>query len=196
MTAHHPEGRIVRVLAFDSRVRGGAGVGAHAGSPHQSRATDHREAGLCRGGPRSGARRPHPYRAGRVRCGLPAFAEIDYPAESIASGDCRKHQQKHGLKAPAGNTLYTYWTEINWCHNPKKGWYNTDVTADGTGGETKTPGYTYRGTVDSDAGVVGTSRGWAQHWFEVAFLPDSRPCLRVYVTNHFEPGKDFVCSLG
>ncbi|GGK24923.1 hypothetical protein GCM10010124_16820 [Pilimelia terevasa] len=98
--------------------------------------------------------------------------DVDVEPRSTVFG-CDKARHKRALKGNAGNTLGTFWTEINWCHDKKKGWHNTYITDDGTGGETKTPGWRYKGTPAFDAGVVGTSRGWAQHWFEAKFLPDS-----------------------
>lgn len=108
---------------------------------------------------------------------------------------CNYARAKHAVKAAGGNTLYTFWTEIHWCHDRGRGWHSTYVTGPGTGGETQTPGYTYKGVTALDAGEVGTSRGWAQHWFEVRFLPDSKVCLRVYLTDRFETRNDDRCSL-
>ncbi|GGJ85935.1 hypothetical protein GCM10010123_14460 [Pilimelia anulata] len=126
---------------------------------------------------------------------VPDHVELVGVETRPAPRGCEYSRAKKALKAAGGNALGTYWTEIHWCYDKKRGWHNTFVTDSGTGGETHTPGYTYRGNPEFDAGVVGTSRGWAKHWFEARFLPDSYPCLRVYLTNVFEPGSDDSCSL-
>lgn len=118
------------------------------------------------------------------------------PAEIISvSAACKNSRAWMAGKAAAGNTLFTYWMTLHWCHDNKKGWHSLYITEDGTGGETKTPGYTYKGTTHHDAGVVGTARAWSRHWFEIKFLPDNKPCVRIYLTQDYRSFKDTKCGL-
>ena len=107
---------------------------------------------------------------------------------TLANGDvtilaygCWYGKARGATKGGAGNTLYTYFTTLNWCYGSDGRMTARLYEADG---ETKTPGWRYDGVQNSNSAVIWPKAvAWAQHKFTlgiglVDIKSDSR-CQRV-----------------
>jgi hypothetical protein len=99
---------------------------------------------------------------------LPALASLAVAkskAQSVSTmaTGCWTQRWTWSPKSAAGTVLYTYYHVGYWCAS------GTRVTAArvaSAGGETRTPGWQYHGTVDRGAGVVSNQgRSFTQHKF-------------------------------
>ncbi|MFD6756438.1 hypothetical protein [Micromonospora gifhornensis] len=116
--------------------------------------------------------------------------------DALATG-CWYGRTRDGAQAAAGNTLYTFWTNIYWCAS---GSTVTSVRIHEADGETKTIGWRYDGVKSSGAQVISNQgRGWAKHRFilGVGGWDVSHPehCLRAKGTASGTASGDRVCSV-
>lgn len=93
-----------------------------------------------------------------------ATVEKDEEAGAKVAGQaCWKGQARGSAKAAAGNTLFTFWVNGQWCASGGRVTKASFTRADG---ETKTPGWRYDGVKTKGGEVHGNQgRVWAKHRF-------------------------------
>ena len=94
---------------------------------------------------------------------------------------CWTARANGSAKAPAGNTLYTYYHVGHWCAS---GSTVTSAKIQERGGETSTPGWRWGGAIAGSSGVVGNQgRSYSQVSFILKVglwdVQNPTPCVRV-----------------
>ncbi len=114
----------------------------------------------------------------------------------MATG-CWSQRWTWAPKAAAGNTLYTYYHVGHWCSS---GSTVTSARIADYGGETSTPGWSYRGMTGSGKGVVSNEgRSYTRHKFELSVgswvVQTVTPCGRVKGRSSGTSTADSTCGI-
>jgi len=116
---------------------------------------------------------------------------------TAASSGCWSQRWSWAPKAAAGNTLYTYYHVGHWCSS---GSSVTSARVSDSGGETSTPGWSYKGVVASGSRVVSNEgRSYTKHKFVLSVagitLQTSTPCARVRGKSNGTSTADGTCGV-
>lgn len=136
---------------------------------------------------------PHDAEAFRsARQGLLPESALD-----VTATGCWLGRSNDSRKAPAGNTLYTFFTTLRWCAS---GSTVTSATLYEADGETSTPGWRYDGVRARNWGIINnTGRAYARHRFVLGIggydVKTDDNCLRVTGFAAGNSGQERVCSI-
>lgn len=115
-----------------------------------------------------------------ARASVAAASLVGGTVSPMAAG-CWTARTNGSAKAAAGNTLYTYYHVGGYCSS---GSTITSAWVADSGGETSTPGWSYKGVISTDSGIVSNQgRSYSQMKFELGsggwVVQSPTPCLRI-----------------
>lgn len=124
-------------------------------------------------------------------------ARVSAKAVTPQATGCWSQRWTWGPKAAAGNTLFTYYHVGHWCSS---GSSITSAKVADSGGETSTPGWSYKGVINSGKGVVSNEgRSYSQHKFELRVggwvVQTKTPCGRVKGKTSGTSTADTTCGI-
>lgn len=131
-----------------------------------------------------------------ARTSLRAAAAAGRAVSPQASG-CWTARTNGSTKAAAGNTLYTYYHVGRWCSSGTK---VTSASVADAGGETRTPGWSYKGVINRSSGIVANqARSYSQVKFTLGVggwtVQSPTPCLRINGTSSGTASSQATCGI-
>lgn len=122
---------------------------------------------------------------------------------SASGGECHQAGHHQDWNSRWGFTVATSWMDIEWCTN---GGQVTSIEITNQGGETKTPGYSYEGVLNSGARSDGSvGRAYSEIGLKlfdgvpvVQQLPGLTPCIKLtgYGDGHSDAMADVSAGNG